>query len=126
MSATILFDTHPEPTASGGDLYALNTKYDYEPLKYDYQPLPTTAAKHNDPWYAPEPSTTTKAETGYTFYPIEDLAAEQAKSTIFLADVAALCLAAGLLYGLVLIGRDIVGFIRSRKRRSNIDPPSHA
>ena len=119
MSATIFFDNPPEPTASGGNLYAPNTKY-------DYQPLPTTAAKHNDPWYAPESSTTTKAETGYTFYPIEDLAAEQAKSTIFLADVTALCLAAGLLYGLVLIGRDIVGFIRSRKRRSNIDPPSHA
>ena len=118
MTATIYFDNPPELTASGGDLYAPNTKYDYEPLKYDYQPIPTAAAKHADPWYAPGPSTTTKAEPGYTFYPDQTLANEAARSQIFMADMLAFLLLAFLLAGAVLWLRDIVRVLRGRIHRT--------
>ena len=111
MTATSYVDNPPEPTASGGDLYATGTQYDYEPL-------PTNVAKHTDPWYAPEPSTTAKAETGYTFYPDQTLANEAARVQIFMADMLAWMILAVLVAGAVLWIRDIVRFLRGRIHRA--------
>ena len=101
--STIYFD-NTRPAAKGGDLYARGG---------------LVADLHaKQPWYAPEPSTTTKAETGYTFYPDQTLANEAARAQIFMADMLAWMILAVLVAGAVLWIRDIVRYLRGRIHRA--------